>query len=114
MPVDYILDSVMKNKNNSAVINLKPKRNLPFPISYDELIDENGISRLNLTIDVNETYFRLTNTLVSVQNNEIALLIEYNFTIECSATTIDIDLTETMYTPLTNQANFNACGTMYL
>ena len=66
MPVDYILDSVMKNKDNSAVINLKPKRNLPFPISYDELIDENGNSRLNLTINVNGTDFVLSNTLMSV------------------------------------------------
>lgn len=39
------------------------------------------------------------------------MLIGYDFTIECSATTIDMDLTETMYTPVTNQVNFDACGT---
>ena len=66
MPADYVLDSIMKNKDNSAVINLKPKRNLPFPISYNELIDENGNSRLNLTINVNGTDFVLSNTLMSV------------------------------------------------
>lgn len=83
---------------------------MPFPISYDQLVDENGNQRVNLTIDVNGTDFPLSNTLMSVQNNEISLLVEYNFTIECYATKIDLNLIETIYTPEKSELSFNACG----
>ena len=99
MPVEYGLVSIMKNKNNSAVIKLKPRRNLPFAISYDHLIDSTNTQRLNMTVNVNETDILLSNTLMSVTDNEISLLIEYDRTIECELTTVDIDLTETIYTP---------------
>jgi len=112
MPVEYGLVSIMKNKNNSAVIKLKPRRNLPFTITYDHLIDDSTMNsqRLNMTITVNETDILLSNTLMSVTDNEISLLIEYDMTIECQPTTIDIDLTETMYTPEKSQVKFNVCG----
>lgn len=110
MPVEYGLVSIMKNKNNSAVIKLKPRRNLPFAITYDHLIDSTNTQRLNMTITVNETDVVLSNTLISVTDNEISLLVEYDMTIECQPTTIDIDLTETIYTPEKAQVKFNVCG----
>lgn len=111
MPVEYGLVSIMKNKNNSAIIKLKPRRNLPFTISYDHLIDDStNTQRLNMTLTVNQTDVLLSNTLMSVTDNEISLLIEYDMTIECELTTINIDLTETMYTPEQSQVKFSACG----
>ena len=110
MPVEYGLVSIMKNKNNSAIIKLKPRRNLPFAISYDHLVDSTNTQRLNMSITVNETDVLLSNTLMSVTDNEIILLIEYDRTIECELTTVDIDLTETIYTPEQSQVKFSACG----
>lgn len=110
MTVEYGLVSIMKNKNNSAVIKLKPRRNLRFPVLHDDLIDSDGKQRLNMTVRVNETDVLLSNTLMSVQDNEITLLIEYDMTIECQVSTIDIDLTETIYTPEKSQVQFDACG----
>jgi hypothetical protein len=110
MEIDYGLVSIMKNKNNSAFIKIKPKRNLRFPISYDDLMDSEGHPRLNMTIKVNGTDLLLPHTLMSVQDNEITLLIEYDATIECSSTKIDFNLTETIYTPEDSEVIFNACG----
>ena len=83
MTVEYGLMSIMKNKNNSAIMKLKPRRNLRFPVSYDDLVDSTGNQRLNMTIRINDTDVLLSPTLMSVQDNEITLLIEYDMTIEC-------------------------------
>ncbi len=82
----------MKNKNNSAILKFGTGLNLLFTLNSDQLFDENGEARYNLSLMINDSMTRPESYLISVEENEITFLMNYNTTIECAKSKLSLDL----------------------
>ena len=104
--------SILKNKNNSALLTFGTSRSLTFPILRNHLdTDQQGFPRrYNLTFTVNGSAIGVETHLMAVNNNEVMLLVNFDMTIECAESELVMDLSKSMYTPALVATQFRACG----